>query len=71
MMHGYNIPLKEMTKEERKAILKGLIDKYADNIEKQRETIRKIDDELIKKRKNIVAQQEKLKHYRHMLSKVV
>jgi len=70
-MHEYKIPLKEMTKEERKAMLKELIDKYADNIEKQREIIRKIDDELIKKRKNIVTQKEKLIHYRHMLSKVV
>lgn len=70
-MHEYKIPLKEMTKEERIATLAGLIEQYAENIKKQKETVRKIDDEIHRKRKNIVAQEEKLRHYRHMLSKVV
>jgi predicted CopG family antitoxin len=70
-MHGYKVPLKDMTKEEQWEILHELLEKKKENIQKQKEIIKKIEEELHKKKMKITREEEKLKHYRHLLNKIL
>jgi len=70
-MHGYKIPLKEMTKEERKIYLKELLDKKQENLNKQEEIIKNIEKELNRRKKKIAEERMKLLHYRHLIRKVI
>jgi len=70
-MHSYKVPLKELTKGERKEILEDLFNKKKENLEKQKEIIKKIEKELHSKKMKIMREEENLKHYRHLLKKKI
>jgi len=65
------IPIKELTKEEKKEYLKELLDKQEENLNRQKKIIENIEKELNRRKKKIAEERMKLMHYRHLMRKVV